>query len=136
MKKLIYDLLTTNAGFLAVVPAVRLVERGTLEGTDPLQRPFATYTVTSITRSAHGSGTSFAEVFVYDERGSYENINSALRAARAALSSFSERQRTRADGSVVRLVEAVWQGEGPEGIDELLKAGVRSAVWQLIGSGQ
>jgi hypothetical protein len=136
VKKLVYDMLTVDAGFTAIIPAARFVERGTLVGTDPLSRPFATYSVTSIVRNPHGGGSSFLEVFVYDDRGSYEQITSALRAARAALSNFAERKRTRSDGSVVRLVEAYWQGEGPELFDELLEAGLRSSSWQLIGSGQ
>ena len=136
MKQLFFSTLAASSAVTALIPTNRWRERGTLVDTDPLVRPFLTYTVTNIQRTGHGSGISTLELFVYDDRDTYDRIHDFLRTVRTYLEGISEQRRVRADGTVVLLTQCVWNGQGPELNDEVYQANLVTANWQLIGSGQ
>ena len=136
MKALWFTAMTSSQDLIAVVPAERIVERGTLRDADPLPRPFITYTISTVTRTGHNTASSFVEVFVYDDIGTYDRIHDIIRRLRGYLESMPAISRTREDGSKVLLSYASWQGQGPELSDPVLEAAYCSSSWQLIGTGQ
>jgi hypothetical protein len=134
MRKLVYDFLNDNSLLEGVLGDNKIFERGSIIDTRPADPPFIIYTITTTTRSIRPQ--SRLEIWVYDERGDYNRIDSILRLLRDQLDDFTERVRVRGDGSTARWVAADWQGDSADLNDDIFRANVRSGTWVLIGEGQ
>ena len=111
------------------LPASSVFAGGSLTGA-PAVRPFIVYRLQD-KQSAINDGFAsvasrqFAEVWVYDEPGAYDTIDSILTDVVANLSG------ARTDPGAVC---CEWQGNSPELADDELKAITRNATFRLIGA--
>lgn len=111
------------------VPASSVFAGGSLTGA-PASRPFIIYRLQGTDPLLRDdmdavSSSTFAEVWVYDEPGSYDRIDAILTDVVASLS-----------GAVASpgAVACQWQGNSPELSDDDLKAITRNATFRLIGA--
>jgi hypothetical protein len=129
VRKIVYDLLVAWT-------ALPVFERSSLIDSAPATPPFVIYTLTSETPDATGPATATLEVWVYDTLGSYALIDQILRDLRLMFAAVPETSRTRADATVVKLVQADWIGSSPDLNDDVFRCTTRNATWRLIGKGQ
>lgn len=124
-RKWIYDKLTT----LSSVPASSILAGGSLTGS-PTDRPFIVYRIGSeIPRLRDGftavTSSRTAEVWVYDDSGSYDRIDTILDEVKALL-----------PGPVASLgaTACEWISNGGEIADDEIKALCKVGSYQLIGA--
>lgn len=134
MRKLFYDLLAGYAPLTALISVGKMFERGAVEAALPAEPPFLIYTFTNV--NSEPRAISGVQVWVYDVRGDYSRIEAVLRTIRTRLSDFPEQSRIRSDGSIVRLMQADWQGDSGDLFDDVFRCNTRNGTWRLIGSGQ
>lgn len=128
-RKAVFEILTKDAAFTALMPAV--YERGSVPDAPVL--PFAVLAMTGSPRA----GRSFrplprAELWCYQDRGDYGDIDKALARADELLSAAM--QYVSEDGSS-RLAEATPQGWSGDLYDDVYRANTRNAGYLLVGSG-
>jgi len=126
----LYNRLTQRTALTALVPADAIHAGGSLLSS-PSQRPFVIYRVGSedplLTGDDRAVATGLrADVWVYDEPGSYQGIEAYLEALRSEISADAP---TVAGGYNVR-----WLGNSEELADDTFKASVKVATFQLVRS--
>lgn len=110
-------------------PASSVFAGGALSGA-PAERPFIIYRLQEVTPELRDAddviaSSQNAEVWVYDEPGSYDRIDAILTDVVSALSGVVAEP-----GAVC----ATWQGNSPELSDDEMKAITRNASFRLIGA--
>lgn len=96
---------------------------------DPAVKPFIVLTFGSVFPELNDDGAAVAEsqtlqVWVYDDPGTYETINSILRACRDALVG---------QVSLPGAINCQWQGDSAELADDTYKAITRNGSFRLVG---
>lgn len=86
-------------------------------------------TARSITRQGR------AEIWVYDERGTFTRIDEALRHIHTVMDNVVNAERTADGGRLVRLSLADWGQDSTELWDEQRRANARSSTYNLVGRG-
>lgn len=127
MRKVVYSLLTQDEVFAGLMPT--LYERGSVPDAPVL--PFAIYAFVGSPRR----GRSFPmvprlEVWCYDNRGDYTEIDKALKRADELFEAITH--------MVVedqRIAEATPQGWSGDLYDDVYRANTRNAGYLLVGSG-
>lgn len=127
MRKVIHHLLTTDAQFTELMPA--LYERSAV--TDTPSKPFALYALTGSPRR----GRAFPmvprlELWCYDDRGDYSKIDEAL--ARADVLFESIMHLVVEDQYIAEANPQGWSGDL---YDDVFRANARNAGYLLVGSG-
>jgi hypothetical protein len=125
----IYAQLTGTPELTAIVPADRVKAAGSLTGSPP-SHPFVLYRIGGQVPRINAADRPFiadqdAQVWVYDEPGSYNRIESYLDWLRREL-----------PGQVVAVEGAhacVWQGTSGELADDEFKSAVKFATFKFVG---
>ena len=135
MRTLVRSLLMANEGLTELV-GDRWFEWSSLVDQPPFpyglirlssQQP--SVTARSITRQGR------AEIWVYDERGTFERIDACLRYIHEVMDNVVNAERTTDDGRLVRLSLADWSQDSTELWDEQRRANARSSAYNCVGRG-
>ena len=137
MRKLLYDTLITALASTAVGNRVYLMSSlGVVEGTDSrppwpyvCYREFPERVHNEVFETSDASTKTF-QIYVYDDRGSYSNIDAALRAVRDAVKAL-EGTRS-ADGAFC--MRSRWTGMSQDFFDQQYQSNVRFGTVQLTSS--
>jgi hypothetical protein len=138
MRKLIYDLITTDPEITARVPADRWVQGSALLNTP--ERPYGVIRfggqLRAMTRP-DGSGirTVRLEVWVHHDRGSFIFIDDTLKIIRTKLLAAEQLTRVRDDGSTVYLIQALWENDSPDMFDQDTMTNAKATIFEVVGSG-
>lgn len=128
-RKAVYEILTKDSAFAALMPVV--YERGSVP--DSPVAPFAILAMTGSPRQGRSfSRLPRAELWCYQDRGDYSVIDAALQRADELLSAATHYVSD--DGSS-RLAEATPQGWSGDLYDDVYRANTRNAGYLLVGSG-
>jgi hypothetical protein len=139
MRAAIYELLTSDAAFTALVPQERIIQVNN-QGIDDDQvldageGMYATIGIDSrdpALMPRTGVIVARVELTVFDTPGDYSRIDNALLRAKAAaelaLPAFFGGQWVQA---------ADWEGESEDAYDDILRAIYRSMTWRVVGPHQ
>jgi hypothetical protein len=144
MRELVYEILSTDGPFTAIIPLSRIKQLGGIQNIPDIAagpwcgiRMMPTLPGMGPDEPAGFKGVHLQEVmlWVYDVPQYYERIDKAQKAARAALLSAAPRSIVIADGSTVRLQCATWEGESEDQYDDQWRASTRNQSFRLTGSG-
>jgi len=128
-RKAVYEILTNDPAFTALMPVV--YERGSVP--DAPQVPFAVLTMAGSPRQGRSLPMlPRAELWCYQDRGDYGDIDAALARADELLTAAT--QYVSQDGTS-RLAEATPQGWSGDLYDDTYRANTRNAGYLLVGSG-
>lgn len=128
MRKAVFNLLTTDATLIGLLPAAQWYERGSVPDAPP--KPFAVLAWQGSVRVGNVSNVPRLTLWVYDERGSYENIDNVLRRATIVLEGA---QQYTFSGQ--RIAQVDFESSSTDLYDDIYRANARNAGYRVIGSG-
>lgn len=136
MREIVFDVLTHDTPLLAVIPAGRFKELGSLQSPPDLaQGPWAGIKMVPLAPGVGPVQLQGVEVWVYDQPGSYEVIDQVNRLIRTALLAAAPRSFTGSDLRRIWLNSVEFQGESGDLFDDQWRAAVRNQFFRLAGSG-
>lgn len=133
MREILYSLLSMNTDIIAKIPAARIKPLGGLE--TPPQLPWIGFKLLPLDRGIGPVNVQNAEVWVYDNPGSYELIDQVGRLVRAALLNAPPRSFLGSDGKLLWLNAVEFVTESGDLFDDQWRAAVRNQGFRLTGSG-
>jgi hypothetical protein len=125
IRKTMYEALITDATLIALVPAERWLERGSV--VDVPSRPYVVHACLG-TAPVSGRNAWVWGVWVHDERGDFNRIDDVLTKVQARLTGLQQFVGT--DG---RLVQADWQSTSEDGFDDATNTNVKQSTYQIVG---
>lgn len=133
MRATIHQLLTGTGALTAVIPPERWFQQGAVE--DVPRKPFAILRWLSPVRSNSGADLHQLQVAVYDQRGSYKQIDDLLGAPyKSGITVYSVLSEVMdylgPDG---RISQADYLGHSGDDVDIDYKANMKFSSWQIAG---
>lgn len=129
MRRLIYDLLSSDATLMALLPGGLYGDRSLVE--TPSVKPFGVLMHEGPSNGMSARvNRSTVVLWVHDEVGDYTRIEAALRRARALLLAAVQVEK-----NGVWLMEADWSGDSVDLYDDARGTNVKNATFPLVGSG-
>lgn len=126
MYKAMYELLTGNAGVIALVPVQHFYESGSTE--DRPLRPYIVIRWLPQLLKPSGNYTNPCEVRVHDEPGSYARIRDVQDAVRKCLKAVAQYH-----GSDGWLVQCDYAGDSGELTDPDSATNLQYTSWEVVG---
>ena len=136
----LYIKLVTDSALTALVPADSIMAAGSVIGA-PKDRPFILIRVNDDTPEMRDDGRSIASsragsIWVYDEPGSYDLIDSIILIIRGILECHVERSLEYDSDTVFFSggIQSIWEGDSVELADDVWAAITRNTNYRLVGA--
>lgn len=129
MRKAVYNLLTTDATLVSLLPAEKWFARGSVK--DSQSTPFAVLAWQGVTPNGRQRvGLPRLTIWVYEHRGSYDLIDKVLARCKELLENTYDYEH---EGELI--VQADWEGSSVDLFDDVYRANTRNSGFRVVGSG-